>query len=70
VTIAVSLVLGAAGAVLIWGVDATVAGVDLDVVGAIGIMLGLIGFAVALMRYARGAGPIRDVGRRDYRVER
>ena len=68
--IATSLVLMAAGAILIWGVDASVAGVDLDVIGAIGIVVGLIGLAVSLLGFSRDSSPAGRAVRRDYTVER
>jgi len=44
-----SLILAAAGAVLIWAVDYEVAGVDLDAVGVILLVVGLVGFLISLL---------------------
>lgn len=68
--LAISLVLAAAGAILIWGVDASVAGLDLDVIGAIGIVVGIIGVVLALVFYAWGGPPVDRARRRDYMVDR
>jgi hypothetical protein len=68
--LAISLVLAAAGAILIWGVDASVAGVDLDVIGVIGIVVGIIGVVLALLVSARGGAPVDRARRRDYMVNR
>jgi hypothetical protein len=67
--LAVSLVLAAAGAILIWGIDAEVAGVELDVIGWIGIVVGVVGGLLALLAYARRP-PADRVRRRDHMVER
>jgi hypothetical protein len=66
---ALSLVLVAGGAILIWGVDAEVAGVDLDVIGWIGIVVGIVGALLSMLLYARDRGPEERVVRRDV-VER
>ena len=44
----VSLLLAAAGAVLIWAVDATVSGVNIHVVGWILLIVGAVGFIVSM----------------------
>lgn len=69
-TLALSLILAAAGAILIWGVNAEVAGVNLDVVGVIMLIVGISGAALALLIYARDRGPAEPVARRDYMVDR
>ena len=38
-----SLFLIAGGAILVWGVNATVAGLDVDAIGVILIVIGIIG---------------------------
>jgi ABC-type uncharacterized transport system permease subunit len=48
-----SIVLVAAGAVLIWGVNASVGGVDVTTIGGGLILIGLIVALVALMVWAR-----------------
>ena len=63
---ALSLVPIAAGAILVWGVDASVAGVDLDAIGVIGIVVGAIGIVSALVVSA----PRTARARRDSLVER
>jgi hypothetical protein len=68
-TSAISVILAAGGAILIWGVDADVAGVDLNVIGGIAIFVGLAGVAFALVSYARRP-PVDRVTRRDYMAER
>lgn len=69
-TLAISLILAAGGAILIWGVNAQVAGVDLDVIGAIALIVGVVGAVLALVTYARGRTPADRVARRDYMAER
>lgn len=66
---AISLILAAGGAILIWGVDAEVAGVDLNVIGGIAILVGLVGAVFALVAYTRRPRVDR-VTRRDYMAER
>ncbi len=44
-----SIVLIAAGAVLVWGVDRTVSGVDLNTTGLILMVVGAVGFLVSLL---------------------
>ena len=68
--LALSLVLAAAGAILIWGVDTSVAGVDLDVIGAIGIVVGIIGVVLALLIHARTSTAVERTGRRGYMADR
>ena len=47
--IGVSLLLAAAGAILIWAVDASVSGVDLTVVGVILLVVGCVGALLSLI---------------------
>jgi len=47
--IGVSLILAAAGAILIWAVDVTVSGVDLTTVGVILLVVGCVGGVVHLL---------------------
>ncbi len=63
--ISVSLLLAAAGAVLIWAVDASVAGVDLVAIGWILLVVGAIGLLVSLIFWSSWGG---FGGRRDDHV--
>jgi hypothetical protein len=75
-TIGVSLVLIAAGAILVWGVTGEVSGLDVDAVGVILMVVGLIGALLSLIfwsswspMYRRRAAYVdHDPGyvRRDY----
>ena len=47
--IGVSLILIAAGAVLVWGVTGEVSGLDVDAIGVILIVVGLIGLVLSLI---------------------
>jgi hypothetical protein len=64
VALAISILLLAGGAILVWGVSAEVGGLDIDVVGWILMVTGLVGAAFALTTYARGR-TVRAT-RRDY----
>jgi hypothetical protein len=56
-TLGVSLLLVAAGAILIWGVTGEVSGIDVDAIGVILIVVGIIGFILSLVFWERwGAG--------------
>jgi hypothetical protein len=56
-TIGVSLLLVAAGAILIWGVTGEVSGIDVDAIGVILIVIGILGFILSLVFWDRwGAG--------------
>jgi len=59
--ISVSLLLAAAGAILIWAVDATVSGLNIHTVGVILLVVGIVGFVVSLMFWSSWGG----FGRRD-----
>jgi hypothetical protein len=54
--ISVSLLLSAAGAVLIWAVNATVSGVNIHTVGVILLIVGIVGFAVSLVFWSSWGG--------------
>jgi hypothetical protein len=47
--VSLSLLLAAAGAVLIWAVDATVSGVNINAVGWILLIVGLVGLVLSLV---------------------
>ena len=56
-TLGVSLLLVAAGAILIWGVTGEASGIDVDAIGVILIVVGIIGFILSLVFWDRwGAG--------------
>jgi hypothetical protein len=63
--ISVSLLLAAAGAVLIWAVDVSVAGIDLVVVGWILLAVGALGLLLSLVFWSSWGG---FGGRRDEHV--
>jgi hypothetical protein len=54
--IGVSLLLAAAGAILIWAVDASVSGVDLDVVGVILLVVGTLGLVLSMIFWSSWGG--------------
>ena len=56
----VSLILIAAGAILVWGVTGEVSGLDLDAVGVILMVVGLLGFLLSLVFWS----PWAPYGRR------
>src|ERR671914_188159 len=51
VALPIGLVLVAAGATLVWGVDTSIAGIDVDTIGVIGLVVGALGIALALVLY-------------------
>jgi hypothetical protein len=51
-----SLILAAAGAVLIWAVNATVSGVNIHTVGVILLIVGIIGFVSSLFFWSSWGG--------------
>ena len=64
--ISVSILLAAAGAILLWAVNAEVSGVDLDAVGVILLVVGIIGVALSLVFWSSWGG--FGGGRRDTTV--
>jgi hypothetical protein len=72
--VSLSLILAAAGAVLIWAVNATVSGVNIHTVGVILLIVGIVGFATSLFfwsswgGFGRAAGD-RTTGTRDQGAE-
>ena len=69
-TLGVSLLLVAAGAILIWGVTGEASGIDVDAIGVILIVVGIIGFILSLVFWDRwGAGMPWGGARRVTRVE-
>ena len=55
--IGVSLLLIAAGAILTWGVNATVSGLDVDAVGVILMVVGIAGLLLSLIFWSSWGGP-------------
>ena len=70
--ISVGLLLAAAGAVLIWAVNASVSGVNIHTVGVILLIVGVVGFVTSLFFWSSWGGfGGRDPGvSRDRAVER
>jgi hypothetical protein len=62
--VSLSLILAAAGAVLIWAVSATVSGVNIHTVGVILLIVGIIGFATSLFFWSSWGGFGRAAGGR------
>jgi hypothetical protein len=60
-TIGVSLLLVAVGAILIWGVTGEASGIDVDAIGVILIVVGILGFVLSLIFWDRWGwgGPVR-----------
>ena len=54
--IGVSLLLIAAGAILLWGVTGEVAGIDIDAIGVILMVVGLIGGLLSLIFWSSWGG--------------
>jgi hypothetical protein len=55
----VSLILVAAGAILVWAVDATVSGVELTTIGWILLIVGAVGALLSLVFWSSWGGPGR-----------
>ena len=64
--ISVSLLLAAAGAVLIWAVNASVSGLNIHTIGVILLVVGAIGFVTSLFFWSSWGG----LGSRDTTVVR
>jgi hypothetical protein len=54
--ISISVILAAAGAVLIWAVNTTSSGFNIHVAGVILLVVGIIGFAVSLAFWTSWGG--------------
>jgi hypothetical protein len=54
--ISLSLLLAAAGAVLLWAVDASVSGLDIHTVGVILLIVGVVGFVTSLFFWSSWGG--------------
>ena len=58
-TLGVSLLLVAVGAILVWGVTGEAQGIDVDAVGVILMVVGVLGFVLSLVFWDTwGRGPI------------
>ena len=67
--IGVSLLLVAAGAILIWGVTGEAAGLDVDAIGVILMIVGLAGLLISLVFWSSWGGPGYFGRRRETVVE-
>ena len=65
--IGVSLLLIAAGAILIWGVTGEVAGIDIDAIGVILMIVGFVGGLISMIFWTEWSPAYR--GRRRTYVE-
>ena len=67
-----SLLLTAAGAVLVWGVNATSSGFNINTIGIILMVVGIVGFVTSLFFWSSwgGFGGARDGGNNTTVVER
>jgi hypothetical protein len=63
--LSLSLILAAAGAVLIWAVNATVSGVNIHAVGVILLIVGIVGFVSSLFFWSTWGGFGRGAARAD-----
>lgn len=54
--ISVSLLLAAAGAVMIWAVNASVSGLNIHTIGVILLVVGIIGFVTSLFFWSSWGG--------------
>jgi hypothetical protein len=55
--IGVSLILVAAGAILVWGVNGHVGGINEDAIGWILMIVGIVGLILSLIFWSSWAGP-------------
>jgi hypothetical protein len=67
--IGVSLLLIAAGAILIWGVTGELAGVDVDAIGVILMIVGGAGLLISMLFWSSWGGPGYFGRRRETYVE-
>jgi len=64
-----SLFLIAAGAILVWGVNATVAGLDVNAIGVILMVVGIIGLILSMIFWSSWGGVGGGATRRTTYVE-
>jgi len=55
--IGVSLILVAAGAILVWGVNSNVGSINEDAIGWILMIVGIVGLIISLIFWSSWAGP-------------
>ena len=67
-TIGVSLILVAVGAILVWGVERDAEGLNVDAIGVILMIVGLIGFLLAMILWQEWS-PVYRGRRRSAYVE-
>ena len=67
--IGVSLLLIAAGAILIWGVTGEASGLDVDAIGVILMVVGLAGLVLSIVFWSSWGGPGYFGRRRETVVE-
>ena len=67
--IGVSLLLIAAGAILVWGVTGEVAGIDVDAIGVILMIVGAAGLIISMIFWSSWGGPGYFGRRRETYVE-
>lgn len=67
--IGVSLLLIAAGAILVWGVQSDIAGISEDAIGVILMVVGAAGLLISLMFWSSWGGPGSFGRRRETYVE-
>ena len=67
--IGVSLLLIAAGAILVWGVTGEVAGADVDAIGVILMIVGALGLVLSMIFWSSWGGPGYFGRRRETYVE-
>lgn len=54
--LSLSLILAAAGAVLIWAVSATASGINIHTVGVVLLVVGIVGFVTSLFFWSSWGG--------------
>jgi hypothetical protein len=64
--LAISLILIAVGAILVWGVNAESTDFNVDAVGVILMIVGLVAFVLSLLLWRSWWGPGAFVSRRTY----
>jgi hypothetical protein len=55
--IGVSLILVAAGAILVWGVNSDIGSINEDAIGWILIIIGIVGLIISMIFWSTWAGP-------------